>query len=92
MSKEQIYDDQIRPLMAQIIAISKEHDINIAFMACMERNSDDDAEDDSPLYVTTYIPAKRKNFAMWLMYCDGRNEQGAQGRSRFGSTENFRGS
>lgn len=36
--KEQVYDEQIYPLMNQIIAIAKEHRIPIAFQAQLNDN------------------------------------------------------
>lgn len=48
---EAIYDEQISPLMTQIIAICKEHDLPmLATFVCAQR------EDDDPLHCTTYIP------------------------------------
>lgn len=45
--REQIYDEQINPLMAQIIALCKEH--NIPFLASFQLTSEDD-----PLMCTSY--------------------------------------
>jgi hypothetical protein len=42
MNKEQIYDEQISPLMTQIIAICKEH--KIAFLASFSIPNDEDAD------------------------------------------------
>lgn len=42
MNKEQIYDEQISPLMAQIIAICAEH--KIAHIACFAIPTDDDPD------------------------------------------------
>lgn len=42
MNKEQIYDEQISPLMAQIIEICKEH--KIAHLACFAIPNDDDPD------------------------------------------------
>jgi hypothetical protein len=50
MSKENIYDEQISPLMQQIIAISREHKIALFFSARLED------EDGDQLYCTTHLP------------------------------------
>ncbi len=55
MDKEQIYDTQISPLMRQILAIAKEHDINFlasffipTASAPMMRSSSSLLSDDAP--------------------------------------------
>lgn len=53
MSKEQTYDAEINPLMAQIIAICKQ--AGIACL-CTFDISPDPAGDDGPLMVTTCLP------------------------------------
>lgn len=42
MNKEQVYDEQINPLMAQIIAIAKEHKID--FLASFALPTEADAD------------------------------------------------
>ncbi len=42
MTKEQIYDEQISPLMAEIIAVCKEH--KIAFVASFAVPNDEDSD------------------------------------------------
>lgn len=49
--KEQIYDEQISPLMGQIIAICKAHRINMAASFSLDFNE----EEDSPLRCTTAL-------------------------------------
>lgn len=51
MSKEQAYDEHISPLMVQIIALCKEHKINMAATFALDHNNDGD-----PLYCTTVLP------------------------------------
>lgn len=51
--KESVYDEQISPLMTQIIAICKEH--NIPMVAQFQYA---DTEDNGPAYVTTSLPIK----------------------------------
>lgn len=48
-TREQMYDEQINPLMARIITICKEH--NIPFVASFQLSADN--EDDGPLYCTS---------------------------------------
>ena len=51
---EAVYDNQINPLMGQIIALCKEH--GIPFVACFQLN-DGDEESDSPLLCSSaYLP------------------------------------
>jgi hypothetical protein len=51
MNKEQIYDEQISPLMAEIIKICKEH--KIAMLMNFRTPNDDDPD----LYCTTFLLA-----------------------------------
>lgn len=50
--KEDIYDEQISPLMAQIISICKEHKIPM----CATFQYSDDEGDNGPGYCTTTLP------------------------------------
>jgi len=50
-TKEDVYDEQIAPLMTQIIAICKEHRIPLVAQFNYA------AEEDGPLLCTTIIPA-----------------------------------
>jgi hypothetical protein len=50
--KEAAYDEHISPLMAQVIALCKEHKINMA-----ETFALDHREDGEPLYCTTLLQA-----------------------------------
>jgi len=54
VSKEAVYDEQINPLMAQIIAICKEHDIPL--VADFQLDDDRDACDPGDTFhCTTYV-------------------------------------
>lgn len=54
MSKEDVYDEQINPLMARIIAICKEHDIPL--VADFQLDDDRDACDpEDTFHCTTYV-------------------------------------
>lgn len=64
MNQEVIYDEQIFPLMKQVISICKENKIAMHFTACLDVQD----ENDEPLYVSTHIPGKRNPFALRLMY------------------------
>lgn len=60
MNKEQIYDDQISPLMQQIIAICQEN--SIAFFADFELGHDEggpEGQDATNLRCTTIIGAEK---------------------------------
>lgn len=62
MNKEQIYDNQISPLMKQIVAISKEH--GIAMMASFDIGHDDggpNGEDATNLTCNTLLPDEHGN-------------------------------
>jgi len=50
MSKENVYDEQISPLVHQIIDICKEHNIALLLSAQLED------EDERRLYCTTILP------------------------------------
>ncbi|CAH0179589.1 hypothetical protein SRABI123_01403 [Pseudomonas sp. Bi123] len=50
MTKENVYDDQISPLVHQIVNICKEH--NIALLLSTQLQD----EDDETLYCTTILP------------------------------------
>jgi hypothetical protein len=55
--KERIYDEQISPLMMQIIALCKEHKINAFADFSLGLEADEDAERfDEPLFCTTALP------------------------------------
>jgi hypothetical protein len=54
MSKEEIYDERISPLMAQIIAICKEHKINMAAQFALDAKTDDPED---VLFCTTSLPS-----------------------------------
>lgn len=43
MTKEQVYDEQVNPLMAEVISICKEHEI--AFLASFALGFDPDGDD-----------------------------------------------
>lgn len=53
--KEQVYDEKINPLMAQIIDICKENDIQMLF-SCYLR-----ADDEGDLKCDTYLESKEEN-------------------------------
>jgi hypothetical protein len=53
--KEKIYDEQINPLMDQIIKIVKDNDMQMIF-SCYLR-----AEEDGNLRCTTYLKSKEEN-------------------------------
>jgi hypothetical protein len=59
--REEIYDDQISPLMTKVIAICKEHDIPFVFSAQLndDRVGDEDCNEDGdpigPFYCTTAV-------------------------------------
>lgn len=55
-SKEDIYDNEISPLMAKIIAICKEHDMPLA--ATVQYANE---EDGGAAYCTTMIPGTRSD-------------------------------
>lgn len=57
MTNEQIYDEQVNPLMQQIIAICKEH--GIPMMASFQLESYDDVEQPSPLMCSTVLPGNQ---------------------------------
>ncbi len=50
MNKEAVYDNQINPLMAQVIAICKEHKIAVLASFALSATTDDDQ-----LYCTTSL-------------------------------------
>jgi len=50
MTKENVYDEQISPLVHQIINICKEHNIALLLSAQLQD------EDDETLYCTTILP------------------------------------
>lgn len=50
MTKENVYDEQISPLVHQIINICKEHNIALLLSAQLQD------EDDQTLYCTTILP------------------------------------
>lgn len=52
MNKEAAYDEHISPLMTKIIALCKEHKINMAAQFVLDRN-----DEDEPLYCTTVLLA-----------------------------------
>jgi hypothetical protein len=60
MNKEQVYDEKINPLMAQIIAICQEH--NIAVVASFHTPNDDDED----LFCATCIPDENGSFPYYL--------------------------
>lgn len=51
MTKEQIYDEQINPLMTQVIAICKENGIGLFLTACIP------TEEDPHLMCSTCLPS-----------------------------------
>jgi len=55
--KEAVYDEQISPLMAQIIALCKEHKINMAATFSLGF----DPEDGETLFCTTIQPADKED-------------------------------
>ena len=55
-TKEDVYDEQISPLMAQIIAICKEHRIPLVAQFNYANEPDD-----GPRFCTTVLPAKAFN-------------------------------
>lgn len=55
--KERIYDNEVSPLMTQIIAICKEHKINMAATFSL----DIDPEPEQPLYCTTILRADKSD-------------------------------
>lgn len=62
MNKEEIYDEQISPLMQQIIAITREH--GIAMIASFDIAHDGEGpngEDCSTLTCTTHLPDGDEN-------------------------------
>ena len=56
-NKEKIYDEQIYPLMTQIIEICKNNGINMlaSYYLIKETETNDD------LYCTTFIPGKKQS-------------------------------
>lgn len=52
--KESVYDEQISPLMTQIIALCKEHEIPMVMQFQIA-----DREDEGPLFCTTALPIGR---------------------------------
>ena len=54
MSKEQIYDEQINPLMAQIIKICDEN--NIPFVFSAQLTTDEEDEDGAMLCTSCNLP------------------------------------
>lgn len=50
MSKEDAYDEHVSPLMAQVIALCKEHKINMAATFALDHN-----DEGQPLYCTTIL-------------------------------------
>ena len=50
MTKENVYDEQISPMVHQIIGICKEHNIALLLSAQLQD------EDDETLYCTTILP------------------------------------
>lgn len=56
INKEAIYDEQIAPLMTEIIRICKENDLP-AF-AFFELTDGEENEDEGPLFCTTAIPTE----------------------------------
>ncbi len=55
--KEAVYDNQIAPLMAQIIALCKEHKINMIADFCLGPEADADADGfGQDVFCTTSLP------------------------------------
>ena len=55
--KEAVYDNQISPLMAQIIALCEEHRINMIADFCLGPEADEDADNFGvDVWCTTYLP------------------------------------
>lgn len=54
-NKEQIYDEQIYPLMDQIIKIVKDNDIQMIFSCYLK------AEEEGNLHCTTYLKSTEEN-------------------------------
>jgi len=62
-AKEAAYDEHIAPLMAQIIALCKEHKINMAAQFSLGIAPNIDCEGESPLYCTTCLPIDKADEA-----------------------------
>jgi hypothetical protein len=58
--KEQVYDAQIQPLVEQIAAISKEHDISLVIAADIGRN-----EFDRPQVASTILLFENSHNTFW---------------------------
>lgn len=63
-TEEKVYDEQIAPLMMQIIAICKEHRIPLA---CTFQYGD--LEDGGPAFCSTLLPNDRQCEAMFQLNC-----------------------
>lgn len=53
-TKETIYDEQINPLMAQILAICKEHNIEMVASFALD-DGDGDGDEDEGLMCSSYV-------------------------------------
>ena len=83
MTKEQIYDEQISPLMTQIIAICNEHKIANVLTFSLDRdeglvcttcniNEDTDPPDEFKELVDVLFPKKRSPLMVTVDHGDGR--------------------
>ena len=64
MSKEEIFDEHIQPLMAQILDLCKQHGIAVAISFDV---TDAEAEDATPLYCSLLLPDETGSFPEGLV-------------------------
>ena len=55
--KEDIYDEQIAPLMTKIIEICKEENIPMTAQFALKSHREDDNSQEDPMHCTTILPA-----------------------------------
>jgi hypothetical protein len=83
LTKEQVYDEQISPLMTQIIAICEEHKIANVLTFSLDRdeglvcttcdiNEDTDPPDEFKELVDVLFPKKRNPLMVTVDHGDGR--------------------
>lgn len=55
--KERVYDEQIAPLMSEIIEICKKENIPLTAQFALKNHRDDDESQEDPMFCTTIIHA-----------------------------------
>lgn len=66
--QEAIYDEEIAPLMSQIIGICKANKINFHSTFCLSKPAESEEDDDEVMYVSTHVPFDDEPACLRLMY------------------------